>query len=147
MLKKRPPTIEGMTVIHEGTRIVGNIEVAGSIRIDGEVQGGINASGDVFIGKEGKVTGDITASNATVEGMLIGNLKVSEHAFFTASSSFRGELSYKTCEVEKGARLNSTMVSEMPEPGGEQKERGFLGKKRTGKGVGEETEASDSKTA
>lgn len=146
MLKKKPPTIDGMTVIHEGTKINGDVKVTGSIRIDGEVEGNIAADGNVYIGKEGKVTGNIESENATLEGALTGNLKVSEHAVFTSTSLFRGELSYKTCEVERGARLNSTMKSEVQDVA-EHKERGFAGKLLSGMNKEEGKPSSDSKTA
>ncbi|WP_156920665.1 bactofilin family protein [Thermicanus aegyptius] len=129
MLKKKPPMTDAMTVIHEGTQVDGSLRVAGSIRIDGEIKGGISSEGDVFIGKGGKVVGDIFSRNATIEGELLGNLKVEEHALFTGSSSFKGELIYKTCEVEKGARINSTLKNEghsEPEPVKEKFHQGKL---------------------
>ena len=54
--------------IAAGTVIEGNISSSKGIRIDGKVLGSINCQGKVVVGKNGVVEGNITCTNAEIEG-------------------------------------------------------------------------------
>ena len=57
--------------IEPNTKIVGEIESKSDFRIDGTLEGKINTSGRVVIGKEGTVSGEVHCGYADV----IGNFK------------------------------------------------------------------------
>ena len=46
----------------------GNVVSAGSLRIDGQVKGQINADGDVTLSPQSQVEADIRAQNVSVAG-------------------------------------------------------------------------------
>ena len=63
----------GTTVIANGTKIEGKIEIECNLHIDGEFEGTIKSKKNVTIGKSGVVTGDIIADKLIVSGNFTGN--------------------------------------------------------------------------
>ena len=52
------------------TTIVGNINAASDIRIDGSLQGNIECAGKVIIGEQSRIQGNIIAANAEINGSI-----------------------------------------------------------------------------
>ncbi len=76
----------GMAAITGCMEILGNVKGCGSIRIDGKVHGDVKVEEDVVIGKEGVVTGDVSAKKVTVSGKINGtvhcdNLEVTQTGY------------------------------------------------------------------
>jgi cytoskeletal protein CcmA (bactofilin family) len=94
-------------VIGKKTTISGDIISEGDFRIDGIVEGSIQAKGKVIIGKEGRVAGEITCANAEIEGHVSGNLVVENMLSLKASSSVTGEVIIGKLTVEPGAVFNA----------------------------------------
>lgn len=94
-------------VIGKKTTISGDIISEGDFRIDGIVEGSIQAKGKVIIGKEGRVAGEITCANAEIEGHISGNLVVENMLSLKASSSVTGEVVIGKLTVEPGAVFNA----------------------------------------
>lgn len=100
-------TIYERNVIGKKTTISGDIISEGDFRIDGIVEGSIQAKGKVIIGKEGRVAGEITCANAEIEGHVSGNLVVENMLSLKASSSVTGEVVIGKLTVEPGAVFNA----------------------------------------
>ena len=66
--KKTQKVDEIDTVIGLGTKFEGNIEATGIVRIDGSYIGNIATKGDLIIGEDGKVDGEVKARNIIVAG-------------------------------------------------------------------------------
>ncbi|MDA8595300.1 polymer-forming cytoskeletal protein [Flavobacteriaceae bacterium] len=107
--KKGTPMTEAQrNVIAANTKIVGNIESDGDFRIDGRVEGDVQTQGRVVIGKQGEVKGSITCTNADIEGVFEGNLKVSDTLSLSATAQVSGDTVVGKLSVEPGASLNGT---------------------------------------
>jgi len=107
--KKGAPMTEAQrNVIAANTKIVGNIESDGDFRIDGRVEGDIQTQGRVVIGKQGEVKGSITCTNADIEGVFEGNLKVSDTLSLSATAQISGDTVIGKLSVEPGASINGT---------------------------------------
>lgn len=95
-------------MIGPGTKIVGNIETNGDIRIDGNIEGNINSKGKVVIGNNGFVKGEIVCSNAEIAGTLNGKATVSELLSLKASSKVNGDIKSGKLSIEPGAIFSGT---------------------------------------
>ncbi len=62
------------TVIGQGVEIKGTFVSKSTIRVEGRVEGNVQSEGDVIVGKEGRVKGDIHARTVIVGGRINGNL-------------------------------------------------------------------------
>ncbi|RDU74028.1 hypothetical protein CQA57_03520 [Helicobacter anseris] len=61
------------TIIAQGTKIKGEIQISCHLHIDGEFEGNIHSKNTVMIGKSGIVKGDIYAQKLIVSGKFQGN--------------------------------------------------------------------------
>jgi cytoskeletal protein CcmA (bactofilin family) len=95
-------------MIGPGTKIVGNIETNGDIRIDGNIEGKINSKGKVVVGNNGFVKGEIYCVNAELSGVLEGKIVVTELLSLKASSKITGEMTVGKLSIEPGALFSGT---------------------------------------
>ncbi len=103
MAKSYEPENKLPNMIGSGTKISGNIETNGDIRIDGEIEGNILSKGKVVVGPNGKVKGEINCANSEVSGNIEGKILVSELLSLKASSKLLGDIITSKLTIEPGA--------------------------------------------
>ena len=65
------------TIIGAGTVFTGDLEIKGSLRVDGKCEGKIVSSGDVVVGESGFIVSTVEARNLQVAGTVKGGIKTS----------------------------------------------------------------------
>ncbi len=78
-------------VIGVDSIVRGTLESKGTVRIDGAVEGAIQADW-VIIGESGAVQGDITSRGAVLGGNVEGNIHATETAEITAKGQVVGDI-------------------------------------------------------
>lgn len=106
--KSSPELSREQNKIAQGTRIKGDIEAKGGLRIDGHIEGSIKTPGKVVIGKEGSVKGEIECENADIEGKFSGKLHIAGTLSLKASAVIEGEVFATRLAIEPGAGFNAT---------------------------------------
>jgi cytoskeletal protein CcmA (bactofilin family) len=99
-----------VTVIGQGAKLDGTVVAAGSLRIDGQVKGQINAEGDVMLSSSSQVEADIRAQNVSVAGRFKGSIIVKGKAELTRGGRVDGNVTCKTLVVEEGAILQGQSI-------------------------------------
>jgi len=99
--------IESSTRNHiaKGTKITGDVETNGDIRIDGELIGTITSTGKVVIGESGKVEGEINCQNSNISGSLKGKIHVKELLSLQSSARINGDIETAKLSIEPGANF------------------------------------------
>jgi len=97
-----------INILGEGTVIKGDIIASGDIRIDGELNGNIEAKGRLVIGPKGRVEGKINCSNIEVSGYFKGKINVTGVLTMKASAQINGEIVAGKLSVEPGALFTGT---------------------------------------
>lgn len=92
-----------VTIVGQGAKLEGNVVSAGSLRIDGQVKGQINAEGDVMLSPQSQVDADIHAQNVMVAGRFKGKIDVKGRAEIARGGRVDGDITSKTLVVEEGA--------------------------------------------
>eukprot|EP01156_Anaeramoeba_ignava_P017620 Anaeramoba_ignava/a8871_7.p1 GENE.a8871_7~~a8871_7.p1 ORF type:complete len:125 (-),score=24.49 a8871_7:153-527(-) len=111
-----------INIICEGTQIVGDITTNGEIRIDGGLEGNLNAKGKVVVGTTGTVKGQIVCKNCDVQGKIEGKIEVGQLLSLKSSSSFSGDIQTHQLGIEPGAQFNGNCkMNGQPNPGIEKK--------------------------
>lgn len=106
----------GISRIHSGLRIHGEITGTSDLYIDGEIHGKLRLGGaGLVIGPSGKVQADIEAGAIVIEGFLEGSIKAREGVRLGAGSQVRGSMVTPRIGIEDGARLRGKV--EMVRPG------------------------------
>lgn len=90
------------TIIGEGTTLTGDIKVEGSIRVDGDYQGKIDATDTLIVGETGKVDGDATVANAVIGGRMYGNVFASGKIELQRGSQLLGDIETRGLVIEDG---------------------------------------------
>ena len=99
-----------VTIVGAGARLDGNVVSAGSLRIDGQVKGQINADGDVSLSPQSQVEADIRAQNVSVAGRFKGNIVVKGKAHLARGGRIDGNITSKTLVVEEGGAFQGQSI-------------------------------------
>jgi cytoskeletal protein CcmA (bactofilin family) len=91
-----------VTIIGAGAKLEGTVVSAGSLRVDGQVKGQINADGDVMLAPHSQVDADIKAQNVSVAGRFKGSLQAKGRAELNRGGRVEGTITSKTLVVEEG---------------------------------------------
>ena len=92
------------TIIGEDAVISGEITLKGGAIISGKIVGNIKTDGTIRITRAGTVDGDIVAGEATVGGILNGNLRA-DRVTLRTDSKVNGDILYKQLMIEEGANF------------------------------------------
>jgi cytoskeletal protein CcmA (bactofilin family) len=90
------------TVITEDVEVVGTIKATNGLRMDGRLNGDLNCSSDVEIGKSASIKGNISVNCATVQGQINGNLVAKDRVELKAAARINGDVKAKRLSVEDG---------------------------------------------
>ena len=120
-LDKEDKSGEYTSVISEQCQFQGTLDLQGSIRIDGTLEGNIDNAKLVTISKTGAMKGDIAAKGAVIVGRMEGDICVEEIEILS-DAHIKGDIRTKSILIEKGAKINATVTvvsDENEEPAGE----------------------------
>ncbi|MFA5033863.1 MAG: polymer-forming cytoskeletal protein [bacterium] len=93
-------------IIGVGTIVNGRLKVEGSIRVDGTVEGNLDVTEAIIIGKTGKVRGDIHAKEFMLAGSIDGNIFIGGRAEFGTGSRLKGDIKCKQLIIEEGVMFD-----------------------------------------
>jgi cytoskeletal protein CcmA (bactofilin family) len=108
MAKNFEPENKLPNMIGQGTKIIGDVETNGDIRIDGNIEGNVNSKGKVVIGSNGLIKGEVFCANAELAGSLNGKINVDELLSLKASSKVTGDIKTGKLNIEPGAVFTGT---------------------------------------
>ena len=80
------------TVITAGVYLNGMVKGTADIILHGGLQGNIELSGMLFVGKSGKIHGEINATNVVVEGEVEGIIKATEKVEIREGGKCKGDI-------------------------------------------------------
>lgn len=108
------------TLIGSGSILQGDLEFTGGLRVDGHIKGHVSAqdsnNGTLVLSESGVVEGDINVPHVVINGTVNGNIASTGHIELQASAKITGDIHYKAVEMELGAVLNGSLVSDTSAP-------------------------------
>ncbi len=99
-----------VTIIGAGAKLEGTVVSAGSLRVDGQVKGQINADGDVMLAAQSQVEADIKAQNVSVAGRFKGNIVVKGRAELNRGGRVDGTITSKALVIEEGGTFQGQSI-------------------------------------
>ncbi len=94
------------SILGRSLQINGQVRGEGNLRIEGEIEGNVELSGDLFLEEGGRITGDIQSNGASFYGEFQGNVNASEAIFLGSSSIVRAHLKGSEVSMEEGAKFS-----------------------------------------
>lgn len=102
------------SLIGAGTKIEGNVNFAGGLRVDGEIKGNVTASGEqpstLVVSEHARIDGEIQVTHLVVNGAINGPVRSAEFLELQAHSRVKGDVHYNTLEMHLGAVVEGRLV-------------------------------------
>lgn len=111
--KNAIPTFTVENTIGAGTRVRGDLTGPGGFRVDGAVEGAVDADGPVVIGERGSVEGSVRGRDVVVLGRVRGDVRAAGHLEIGPKGKILGDVTVKSMRLHKGGvfRGSSCMAS------------------------------------
>jgi cytoskeletal protein CcmA (bactofilin family) len=90
------------SVITSEVEIKGVIKSAGSVRMDGKLDGDLASQGDSILGKTATMKGNISGNNVVIEGTINGTIAAKDKIEMKAAARITGDIKSKRLAVEDG---------------------------------------------
>jgi len=92
--------------LDKGTNVTGELEFAGTLRIDGNFQGSISTGDNLVIGEHAVVHADIKAGEIEIHGQFFGSIKAKNKVEVFPSGRVRGDIHTPLLSINAGAVLD-----------------------------------------
>ncbi|MGE5284792.1 MAG: bactofilin family protein [Actinomycetota bacterium] len=90
------------TIVGNDTRILGKVSVKGTIRVDGIVEGDVQADW-VVVGETGKILGNTNSRGMVVGGSVEGDIEATEMVELKEKATMVGEIHAPKLGISEGA--------------------------------------------
>ncbi len=106
----------GETYLDPGSVLTGELRFAGSVRLEGRVEGQIHAGQTVIVGEHAEIDASIEADTLEVYGTVVGDIRVARRTLLHKSARVEGEIQTAGIVVEEGARFKGCILIGRDEP-------------------------------
>ena len=100
---------ERMSIIPPTMRFKGDLSADEDLMIQGSIEGTINHTQRVTIGKEGKIKANISANIIKVEGAIEGDLHANKSVYVDESGNLRGNIHAPSVCLAEGSQFNGAI--------------------------------------
>lgn len=115
-LKRKHPPIRSL--VGEGTVVHGELRFSDGLRIDGEVQGDVVASGEgpslLVLSENARIQGKVIAGHVIINGEVHGPLHSTELLELQPRARIVGDVVYEALEMHQGATIDGELRHHQP---------------------------------
>ena len=86
-----------------GSHINGELHFEDTFRVDGKLTGKVVSEGDLVVGEQGEVDGDIEVGRVFISGVVRGSVTAANRVELTAGGKAYADLATPTLVIEEGA--------------------------------------------
>ncbi len=90
------------SIIAQGAKFEGSIDVNGTLRIEGEFKGNIGTPESLVVGKTGVVHASVKVKNAIIGGQFFGNIVAENKIELQSGSHLEGDIKTKRLVIDEG---------------------------------------------
>lgn len=96
------------------TRVDGDLNFVGGLRVDGEVNGNVIAApgkpSTLVLSEHGRINGEINVTHLVVNGKVDGPVRATEYLELQGKAKVVGDVHYKTLEIQLGAIVEGRLI-------------------------------------
>jgi cytoskeletal protein CcmA (bactofilin family) len=102
------------TLVAEAARIIGDVEFAGGLHLDGRVTGNVRAdigsAATLWVSEKGQVEGNIDVPIVVLNGEVRGDVLARDKLVLGAKARISGNVSYGVMEMAPGAQVSGKLA-------------------------------------
>jgi cytoskeletal protein CcmA (bactofilin family) len=102
------------SLVGAGTKIEGNVQFTGGLRVDGEIKGNVIADpskpSTLVLSEQARVDGEIRVTHLVVNGTVVGPVHVGEYLELQSKARVTGDVHYRTLEIQLGAIVEGKLI-------------------------------------
>jgi cytoskeletal protein CcmA (bactofilin family) len=110
------PAGSGFSLLDSQMTVTGDLQTAGSLRIDGRLDGTVRHADTVVVGVGATMSGDIHAREVVIGGTINGTVHASDRVELQATAIVVGDIVTQTVLVQEGGVVNGRVLMRPPEP-------------------------------
>ena len=99
------------TIIGAGSAVSGDVRANGFIRVDGDIDGNLDSTGNIIIGNNARINGNINALSTVVGGIVIGDIYAPNGIKLLSSSAVIGNICTKNLEIEENVIFHGHCIA------------------------------------
>ncbi|HVX89892.1 MAG TPA: polymer-forming cytoskeletal protein [Gemmatimonadales bacterium] len=99
-----------LSIIASGTVITGDLRADGTIKIEGEVLGNVQAAQQVLLARGSHVRGDVQAREAVIGGVVEGAIRATDRVEIQATAVVTGDVTTQRIVIAEGGQVNGGLV-------------------------------------
>ncbi len=99
------------TIIGAGSAVSGDIKANGFIRVDGDIDGNLDSTGNVIVGNKARINGNINALSSVVGGIVVGDIYAPNGIKLLSSSAVIGDIYTKNLEIEENVIFHGHCIA------------------------------------
>jgi cytoskeletal protein CcmA (bactofilin family) len=103
-----------LSIVANGTRIIGEVECEGILKIEGRVEGVVRGHEQVVIAPGGIVMGDVRGDEIIIAGRVEGDVGAAVRIELRAGGAVHGDVTAPRIAVQEGGELNGRIQMEKP---------------------------------
>lgn len=102
------------TLISAETRVDGDVQFSGGLRVDGIIQGNVTelatTPSTLIIGEHGRINGAVKVSKIFIVGKVVGPVKADQFIELQTKAKVIGDLHYTSLEMHTGSVIEGKLV-------------------------------------
>lgn len=98
-----PSMSANKNILSSDVEIKGTLKFSNDLIIDGRIEGEVNSEGDLTVGENAHIQGDINTRSVTVFGKIVGNIKVTDRCELKQNAHLEGDVAAGKLAIEEGA--------------------------------------------
>ena len=109
MIALAQPADDYRTTIDSSIRVKGELLGDEDVTIDGRVEGIVNLTRTLVVGKRGSVEADVRAANVVVHGSVVGNVVAEQKVEILATGHLEGNIKAPKIVIAEGAHFKGNV--------------------------------------
>ena len=89
----------------------GDVHINGFIRIDGDIDGNLETDGNVIIGENARIHGNLKAKSVIIGGIILGNVHAAENVKLLSDAVVIGDILSHKVQIEDKSTFHGHCIS------------------------------------
>ncbi|MCR4822517.1 MAG: polymer-forming cytoskeletal protein [Treponema sp.] len=99
------------TIIGLGSAVSGDVHANGFIRVDGDIDGNLESTGNIIIGDKARINGNINALSIVIGGIVLGDIYAPNGIKLLSTSAVVGNIATRKLEIEENVVFHGHCIA------------------------------------